>query len=191
MTRENAAAEEGRARLIHTHHTHTQIHSKTHKHEGNIGLRGVKPAEEAAQLQHIICMQKVAMLAMTSSCIIRIIKTNEHLQMHTDTRFRSCSIVPQTGSVVDCAASSSYLLLPVWWRSGFRQASGARTGSDDLTPDGSNSAEKELLIKSLCNLTKLFFFIALSWKNIAAAKAERLFMAVPLIFCLRGQTQGP
>lgn len=45
MTRENAAAEEGRARLIHTH---THIHTKTHKHEGNIGLSGVKKIKRSS-----------------------------------------------------------------------------------------------------------------------------------------------
>ena len=49
MTRENAAAEEGRARLIHTH-TYTQ--TKTHKHEGNTGLSSVKrKSKEAAEFQ--------------------------------------------------------------------------------------------------------------------------------------------
>lgn len=44
MTRENAAAEEGRARLIHTHtHTYTLQHTK---HTGDTGLLNVKSVKK-------------------------------------------------------------------------------------------------------------------------------------------------
>ncbi len=61
MTRENAAAEEGRARLIHTHthtHTHTHIHTKTHKHGGNIGLLGVKKNQKKQHSNNATCEHK-------------------------------------------------------------------------------------------------------------------------------------
>lgn len=83
------------------------------------------------------------------------------------------------------------MLHPVWLRSGLGQASGARLGSGDLTPDGSNSARERLLIKIVCNLVKLCLSVALAWGNSAAEKAERLFNAAPLILCLRGQTETP
>ncbi len=70
------------------------------------------------------------------------------------------------------------VLHPVWWRSGLGRSAGARSGSGDLTPDGSNRSGEGLWIKSLCNLAKLFLSMALAWKNTAAESRKAFYCSV-------------
>lgn len=108
-----------------------------------------------------------------------------------DTRFSSFWKASPTGSIVVCAASSTNVLYPVWWRSEMRQPSRARPTRVTSHQMAATLQEKGCWYKVWATRPNSVYLWLLPGRILLLKKAERLFTAAPLILCLRGQTEGP
>lgn len=108
-----------------------------------------------------------------------------------DTRFNSFWKASPTGSIVVCAASSTNVLYPVWWRSEMRQPSRARPTRVTSHQMAATLQEKSCWYKVWAPRPNSVYLWLWPGRILLLKKAERLFTAAPLILCLRGQTEGP